>query len=108
MGYVTAFTLALTAAVLIVVAWGPGTGVSDAREPVSVAVIEESCAPVQLEDAPTIDDLFERLLDAFRRSDEVRVDYDPDYGFPVSVGVDRDKSAMDDEYGFGAKDFEPG
>jgi hypothetical protein len=37
-GYVTAFTLALTAAVLIVVAWGPGTGVSDAREPVSVAV----------------------------------------------------------------------
>ncbi|MGD9797605.1 MAG: DUF6174 domain-containing protein [Acidimicrobiia bacterium] len=78
------------------------------HEPVSVTVIERGCDPVALEDAPTIDDVFDRLSDFFGSADDVRVTYDPDYGFPASMIVDRDKRTADEEYFIATEDFDPG
>jgi len=35
------------------------------------------------------------------------VDYDPTYGFPASIVIDRIRNAVDDEVYYEAKDFTP-
>ena len=58
-------------------------------------------------DAPTIDGVFDTLAKEYRESDQVDATYDPEYGFPTSVSVDRIRNAIDDEWGFGVSDFVP-
>ena len=56
--------------------------------------------------AKTIPGLFgyiRSILD--RHPDWIQVDYDPDLGFPLDVGVDYDRRAIDDEGGFSVSDL---
>jgi hypothetical protein len=67
----------------------------------------QPCGWLDEDDALTIDDVFAALREEFRESDEVNVTYDPEYGFPTSVEVDRIRNAIDDEWSFGVSDFVP-
>ncbi len=58
-------------------------------------------------DAPTIDGVFTTLAPEYQESDEVDATYDPEYGFPTAVNVDRIRNAIDDEWSFGVSDFVP-
>ena len=40
------------------------------------------------------------------KADEVKVEYDPTYGYPTTVNVDQIKAAMDDEYALTVSNFE--
>ena len=55
----------------------------------------------------TVEELFDTVEDAMREADEVEVDYDPTYGFPASIRIDRIRLAVDDELYYEAKDFSP-
>jgi hypothetical protein len=57
--------------------------------------------------ATTIDGVFDTLATERRESDEVNATYDPEYGFPIAVSVDRIRNAIDDEWWFGVSDFVP-
>ena len=59
------------------------------------------------EAAWTIPDGANQLAKEYRESDQVDATYDPEYGFPTSVSVDRIRNAIDDEWGFGVSDFVP-
>ena len=55
----------------------------------------------------TIDRLFSELkTDLDGAADEVTVTYDPTYGFPTQVNLDRIKAAIDDELAVIVSDFE--
>ena len=55
----------------------------------------------------TVDRLFQYLQsDAAKKADEVKVDYEPTYGYPIMVSIDQIKAAMDDEYGITISNFE--
>lgn len=54
---------------------------------------------------PTIDDVWALLRHDLETADKVEVSYDADYGFPSEVQVDREKHAIDDEYGYQVRDF---
>lgn len=54
---------------------------------------------------PSIDGLFSEVADAIRTAHDLEVSYDRDFGFPVRVGIDYQRNAVDDEvsirtYGF--------
>lgn len=50
---------------------------------------------------PTVDGLFDVLLDAYDRgAHEVRVTYDDDTGIPVDVWIDYHEDAIDEELGY--------
>jgi hypothetical protein len=57
--------------------------------------------------ATTIDDLFEALRRDLQRADEVRVSYDPTWGFPRFVSVNPETGVIDEEYGYGVRQFLP-
>lgn len=54
----------------------------------------------------TIDSLFTELKSEIAEADEVTVTYDPLYGFPVDVAIDRIKLAVDDELSLQVTNFE--
>jgi hypothetical protein len=54
---------------------------------------------------PSIDDVWALLRRDLKTADRVEVSYDDVFGFPSQVRVDRDKNAIDDEYGYGITDF---
>lgn len=55
----------------------------------------------------TIDDLFNVIEEALNRNAEiVNVAYDPTFGYPLSVAIDRRKSFADDELSLWVKQFE--
>ncbi|MBI5511615.1 MAG: hypothetical protein HY903_22900 [Deltaproteobacteria bacterium] len=52
----------------------------------------------------TVDGLFDEVRRAIDEgADELTVTYDPEYGYPRSVAIDRYENAMDDETGFNAR-----
>jgi hypothetical protein len=55
----------------------------------------------------TIDKVFDYLEQETNEADEVTVEYDPTYGFPTEVSVDRIKEAVDDEMYLTLSNFEP-
>jgi hypothetical protein len=74
----------------------------------SSGIIPNACGGgVSNEPLPTVSGVFDRVQDAYKRADKVTVEYDPKYGFPASVRVDEDRSAVDDEHGFGIGEFRP-
>ena len=54
----------------------------------------------------TVDDLFATARAAMREADDVEVQYDPTYGFPSDIRVDRIAYAIDDEVQYEARDFQ--
>ncbi len=55
----------------------------------------------------TMEELFEVILSAQESgADEIKVDYDPVYGFPASIAIDYIELAMDDEMGLYVTEFE--
>ena len=54
----------------------------------------------------TIDALFALTSEALRTADEVKVQYDPSYGFPSTVQIDRIRNAADDELSLSVSNFE--
>lgn len=54
----------------------------------------------------TIDLLFAELKSEMEKAEEVNVIYDPEYGFPAEVSIDRIKLAMDDELSLQVTNFE--
>lgn len=59
------------------------------------------------EEYATIDRIFEALkADIEGEADEVTVSYEPLYGFPVEVSIDRIKEAIDDEVSLQIENFE--
>lgn len=53
-----------------------------------------------------LDGLFAELKTEMTEADEITVTYDPLYGFPVNVAIDRIKLAMDDELSLQVINFE--
>ena len=54
----------------------------------------------------TIDNLFGYTAQRMKDADEVKVTYDPEYGFPVEVNIDAIKDAVDDELYLSVSGFE--
>jgi hypothetical protein len=54
----------------------------------------------------TIDALFTFTADAISRADEIKVSYDPQYGFPSDVQIDFARGAADDELTLSVTSFE--
>jgi hypothetical protein len=77
-------------------------------QPVALETLEKGCVTMDLETAPTIDGVFDRLVGVYRSgADGVEVTYDSRYGFPANVRVDQTSRTADDEYGFGVEEFVP-
>ena len=55
----------------------------------------------------TIDAVFGVTADALHRADDVKVAYDPTYGFPSSVQIDYMRNAADDELTLSLSNFQP-
>ncbi len=55
----------------------------------------------------TIDSLFSFTGESLHKADEVKVAYDPTYGFPSNVQIDFYKNAVDDELALSVTDFQP-
>lgn len=53
----------------------------------------------------TIDEVFAELRSEMAEAEEVNVAYDPEYGFPTEVSIDRIKLAMDDELSLQVTNF---
>lgn len=57
---------------------------------------------------PTIDALFEALASSLRAyPDSIDVTYDPIYGVPLEIRIDRDRDLAGDEIGYYLRQFEP-
>jgi hypothetical protein len=55
---------------------------------------------------PTIPELFDIIENAFDRdAHDIDASYDGSYGYPVSVAIDYDQNAIDEEYGFTISGF---
>jgi hypothetical protein len=61
----------------------------------------------QFSEYHTIDGLFDLIADAYQRAEDVRIEYDPTYGYPTSVYIDYQKGVADEELGFTVSDFLP-
>ena len=55
----------------------------------------------------TMDSLFDFTGETLRKADDVKVDYDPAYGFPASVQIDFIRNAADDELTLTVTNFQP-
>jgi hypothetical protein len=93
------------------------------RMPVTVEVKDGKMASMSYQDGTPLSDE-DRQIDFFQKfstidgifidlksgqaakADEVKVSYDPTYGFPSQVEVDQIKNAMDDEFSVRVSDFE--
>ena len=53
----------------------------------------------------TIDALFDYTAQSLK-ADEIKIEYDPNYGFPTRVQIDFIKQAMDDELSLSVQDFQ--
>ena len=96
----------------------PFAGAEVTYEVLNGQVVDESVKPaVDRPDDParisefyqpynTIEKVFNYVGRSFDEADETTVAYDPTYGFPTSVSVDRIKQAMDDEMYLTLSDFE--
>jgi len=54
----------------------------------------------------TVDELFDTVETAGREAAKVEAEYDPTYGFPATIFVDRIQNAVDDEVYYSATDFQ--
>lgn len=54
----------------------------------------------------TVEAVFAELKDDQAKADEVKVTYDEVWGFPTTVSVDEIENAIDDEHGYGIKEFQ--
>lgn len=64
--------------------------------------------PIRLhgnEDLLTIEGIFNYSRQAIQTADETTIDYDPYLGYPVSLGIDQIKRAMDDELSVAVTDL---
>ena len=79
-------------------------------EPVSITSGGEQVTDPFLESFKqydTMEELFEVILSAQESgADEIKVEYDPVYGFPASIAIDYIELAMDDEMGLYVTGFE--
>ena len=58
----------------------------------------EPLAPGDLALVPTVDDLFVTVFDAIDRgADELRTEYERQFGYPVLIDIDYVRNAIDDE-----------
>ena len=56
----------------------------------------------------TIDDLFDVIQGAItNEADQLTLSYDGEFGYPTNVAIDRNVSAIDDEYTFTASAYSP-
>jgi len=53
----------------------------------------------------TIDKVFTETQSALDKADEVKITYDPKYGFPSTVMIDFIKNALDDELSIYVENF---
>ena len=66
----------------------------------------EAVAAARQAQLPTIDGLFDLLANAYAGgADDVRVTYDGALGYPVSLRIDYDRAASDEEVGYNVSDF---
>jgi hypothetical protein len=56
---------------------------------------------------PTVDELFDVVIDAADRADDLRVTYDRDLGYPTSISIDYDVKYADDEIFHSAEKLTP-
>jgi hypothetical protein len=79
-------------------------------EAISVSAADGSDVAPYLEQysrADTIEELFGIIESAQSgAADEVKVEYDPEFGYPVSIDIDYIKRAVDDEVGYHVSSFE--
>jgi hypothetical protein len=54
----------------------------------------------------TIDALFDYTAESLAKADQIRIQYDPTYGFPTAVQIDFVKNAMDDELSLYTSNFQ--
>ena len=54
----------------------------------------------------TVDELFATVQEAEREAAKVEAEYDPTYGFPATIVIDRIRNAVDDEVYYEARDFQ--
>ncbi len=57
-------------------------------------------------DYQTIDALFDFTSQSIHKADNIKVQYDPTYGFPSSVQIDFIRNAADDELSLSVSDFQ--
>ncbi len=55
----------------------------------------------------TIDALFDFTSQSIHKADDIKVQYDPTYGFPSGVQIDFSRNAADDELSLSVSDFRP-
>jgi hypothetical protein len=56
---------------------------------------------------PTVEQLFEVVIDAANRADDLQVTYDPALGYPKSISIDYDERYVDDEVFHSAEKVTP-
>lgn len=69
--------------------------------------IDPAQASAFYQDYNTIDKVFDYLEKETKEADQITIDYDPTYGFPTDVSIDRIKEAIDDEMYLTLSNFEP-
>ena len=77
---------------------------------VSVTDVETGAPPTFLPDhwVGTIDDVFAELQSEFdRNADEIELDFDDSFHFPVRARIDRVRNAIDDELHLELSNFQP-
>jgi hypothetical protein len=77
---------------------------------VSVTLVEtgEPVSQAELEFFLTIDELFDFIQDAIdREAHRIDVTYDPDRGIPLTISIDYEELAVDEEMAFEVSQFEP-
>ena len=67
----------------------------------------EQLSEEELDEVPTIEDLFDWIADALAEADEIDVRYDEELGYPRTAFIDRIESAIDDELSFEVSDLVP-
>ena len=65
-------------------------------------------ASVDVERGETIEALFDLIAEAYERGAEsIAVDYDPEWGYPTSVGIDYSAQMADEEIAYRVSDLRP-
>lgn len=60
-----------------------------------------------LTDFPTIEGMFSKAYDAISYgADSIEVDFNTNYHFPASIGIDYERYAIDDEVGYSVTQFQ--
>lgn len=88
----------------------PARVVVENGQKVSVTLVEtgEPVAEYEVEFFLTIDELFDFVEDAIdREAHSIEVTYDPDRGIPLTISIDYEEMAVDEEMAFEASQFQP-